>query len=72
LIGFGVSRLTDEAPAQPDLFAETDRRRERFEAVSRTLDDLRSRLGEGSVRRGAAAPLRPKADGRTEDGTRNE
>jgi DNA polymerase-4 len=72
LIGFGVSRLTDEAPPQPDLFAETDRRRERLEAVSHTLDSLRARLGDACIRRGTPSPPRPKADGRTENGKRNE
>ena len=66
LIGFGVSGLVDERNDQPDLFdfaATAPSRRERQEALSLTLDRLRDKLGEDSIRRADAgrepdAPLR--------------
>lgn len=66
LIGFGVTNLVDSsAPRQLELFAgdgsPTDaadrRRRSRKEALERTADAIRSRLGPDAIR-----PLRPKPD----------
>jgi DNA polymerase-4 len=57
LIGFGVSGLVAERQEQPDLFAfaaDTPSKRERHEALSLTLDRLRDKLGEDSIRRADA------------------
>ncbi len=52
LIGFGVARLADHPPAQPDLFETADGSRARRERLSRTVDDIRRRFGRASLVRG--------------------
>jgi DNA polymerase IV len=61
LIGFGVLRLADRPDAQLELFGSERSARARKERLSRTVDQIRKRLGQGSIRRAGA-------DGQTPDG----
>lgn len=56
LIGFGVTHLGDRPERQLGLFDEPGPGRERLETISRTVDRIRSRHGNTSIRRGSAAP----------------
>ncbi|MDD5708208.1 MAG: hypothetical protein PHR35_19995, partial [Kiritimatiellae bacterium] len=51
LIGFGVTGLVAQRQAQPELFGEDTVTRERREALSATVDRLRAKLGDASIRR---------------------
>lgn len=59
LVGFGVARLQNEPHRQLDLFADiqgpADEKKER---LARTVDALRDRLGDTTIRRGSTLPSR--------------
>ncbi len=54
LIGFGVGKLTDSAPRQLSLFGTENIIHDKKERLSRTVDEIRDKLGENSIRRGSA------------------
>ncbi|MCK5528453.1 MAG: DNA polymerase IV [Kiritimatiellae bacterium] len=54
LIGFGVGKLADSAPRQLSLFGFEDVVDAKKERLSRTVDDIREKLGQDSIRRGSA------------------
>lgn len=54
LIGFGVGRLADRGTGQLSLFGEEDRHSERREKLSRTVDTIRRRFGDGAIGRAKA------------------
>lgn len=60
LLGIQLSHLGEPDAAQPLLFGEDERRRER--RLDRTVDDLRERLGRDSVRRARALGDEPSRD----------
>ncbi len=53
LIGFGVGKLCEHRTEQLTLFAGESEERERKERLSRTVDRIRSRFGDGSIERGS-------------------
>jgi len=63
LIGFGVSNLTTEAPAQLALMMDDEKTRTRNERVSRAVDSLRQTFGADSIHRGSARKSAPTEDG---------
>ncbi len=54
LIGFGVSTLTTEAPAQLSLLMDDEKERLRNERLSHAVDTLRETFGADSIHRGSA------------------
>jgi nucleotidyltransferase/DNA polymerase involved in DNA repair len=54
LIGFGVSDLATEAPAQLSLMMDDEKARRRNERLSHTVDTLRQTFGSNSIQRGSA------------------
>ena len=53
LVGFGVSNLTTESPAQLSLLMDEEKERLRNERLSHTVDTLRQAFGPASIRRGS-------------------
>ncbi len=53
LIGFGVSKLTTEAPSQLTLMMDEEKSRQRKERLSQAVDTLRETFGPGSIHRGS-------------------
>jgi DNA polymerase-4 len=51
LLGVGLTRLTDQAVTQGDLFAGA--RQQRQTSLDRTIDAIRQQLGRGAIRRGS-------------------
>ncbi len=51
LIGFGVGRLVVHGAGQLSLFSEEDRHTDRREQLSRTVDTIRHRFGDGAIGR---------------------
>ena len=50
LIGFGVSNVVTEKPAeQIDMFATDSETRVKRETISRTVDEIRDRFGDDSI-----------------------
>jgi hypothetical protein len=47
LIGFGVGRLVDHGAGQLSLFSEENRHADRREQLSRTVDTIRHKFGDG-------------------------
>jgi DNA polymerase-4 len=52
LVGFGVSRLTGEPSEQLDLFGGYSQHTGKRESLSRTVDAIRRKFGENSIKRG--------------------
>ncbi len=57
LLGVGASNLTRGGPAQGQLFEDAERKR--AEALDRTIDAIRGRLGRGAIRRGNLLDIEP-------------
>jgi DNA polymerase-4 len=66
LVGFGVSRLVDQAVEQLSLFDVDPQTSRREESLSRTVDRIRARHGKDSI--GRARP-RPRDHGKSTNGS---
>jgi DNA polymerase IV len=62
LIGFGVGQLTDHPARQLTLYEGEFQRQERQERLSRVVDGIRRRFGDGTIRSGRTVKEEPTSE----------